>query len=253
MHAEMTITVMIRKAPSRPPAAPRKPRVTLAALAVVWMIAAAGAAFAGSVEQDYTAIVKKLRAEGIGGVDAAIAGFEEIIGRDPAFLDAYTGAAAACLLKHEFGGRQDASLLDRALAHLNAALARNPDLSEAYFRRALVFFNKGKPEDAAADLERSIKLRPGYLDPRISYTQYLLSEKKVTQARRFAESSLKNFPGDPAPAKIFGDIFLREGAGEHAVFFYRKVVGAVDRAPNTYYALGKAYQSAGDHGKAVGR
>lgn len=219
-----------------------------AALAAICL---AGSASAQSADEAYFAAVEKLQAEGFAGVDGALEEFEGIVRDNPGHVFSRLGAADALLLKYEFGENKDKALLDRAMTHIDATVRMEPDLPEAYFKRASIRFNLGEDAKAVADLEKSMELLPEYADARIMYLQYLLSEGKKKEARKFAEESVAVAPDDPAAAKLLGDVFLREGAYAEAIGLYKKVIALAGSAPYTNLAMGQAYQGLGDHGKAI--
>ncbi|VAX22444.1 hypothetical protein MNBD_NITROSPINAE02-370, partial [hydrothermal vent metagenome] len=184
---------------------------------------------------------KQLRADGFKGVDSALKSFELIIARDQGFVPAYISAADAYLLKYEFSKKKNKTWLNRAYSLLSAAIERDGDSHVAFFKRAITRFNLGQMDRGVRDVKKAMEIRPDYLDARILYLQHLLSIKDKAKARKFARSSLKIFPDNPAPMKFFGDVFFREGVYEDAVFFYKKVLERVRKAPNTYMLLGESY------------
>lgn len=204
-----------------------------------------------AAKQTYVNAVQALRKQGFQGIDTALKRFEEIIEQNQDFIPAYLGAADAYLLKHEFSEKKDPLWLDRAMKYLNIAIAKNNYLPKAYFKRAIGYLNLRQPEKAVSDLKTAMLIQPAYLDARILYLQILLSEKKNKQARKFADSSLRHFPQNPAPLKYFGDIFLQEGASEDAIDFYKKIIDYIPQAPYTYFAMGKAYQNLEKHSLAI--
>jgi len=207
--------------------------------------------WAETIKETYAKTVRQLRKEGFKGIDRALKSFEEIVEQNQEFIPAYLGAANAYLLKYEFSDKKDMQWLNRAMKYLNVAIEKNSSLPKAYFKRAVVYLNLNQPEKAVVDLKKSMEIRPAYLDARILYLQFLLSEEKNKQARKFAESSLRYFPRNPAPLKYFGDIFLQEEAFEDAIDFYKKVIDYIPRAPYTYFAMGKAYQNLEKHDLAI--
>jgi tetratricopeptide (TPR) repeat protein len=197
---------------------------------------------AATVEEQYLLAVKTLDGEGFQGIDGALESFEAVILRDGSFLPAYLSAAEACLLKYEFSEPRDSLWLERALAHVESALARDDGLPEAYFKRAVVRFNQEEDEAAVADLARALEIEPTFLDARLLTLQHLLTAGEKKKAREFADASREHYPGDPGPLKYLADIFFQEGSLDDAIDYYRDVIALVERAPYSYLALGRAYQ-----------
>jgi len=201
----------------------------LAATALAFILAAAVAMPAGAAtaESQYLLAVETLEREGFPGIDGALKSFEEVISRDESFLPAYLSAAEACLLKYEFNEPRDTRWLEKALVHLEGALTRDPKIPEAYFKRAVVRFNRGEEEAAVADLDKALELDPAYLDARLLTLQHLLTSGEKKSARAFADASREYYPGDPGPLKYLADVFFQEGSLDDAIDYYRDVTGLV--------------------------
>ena len=226
----------------------------LAATALAFLLTAATAFPAGAAataEEQYLLAVETLDRDGFQGIDGALKSFEAIISREGSFLPAYLSAAEAYLLKYEFSEPRDTLWLKRALDHVDAALARDDSLPEAYFKRAVVRFNQGEDGAAVADLDRALQIDPAYLDARLLTLQHLLTAGERKRAREFADASRKLYPGDPGPLKYLADVFLQEGSLDDAIDYYREVTTMVEHAPYTYLALGRSYQQQEKYDLAV--
>jgi len=206
---------------------------------------------AATVEEQYFLAVETLDREGFRGIDGALNSFEAVISRDESFLPAYLSAAEACLLKYEFSEPRDTLWLERALVHVESALARDDSLPEAYFKRAVVRFNQGEDGAAVADLARALQIDPTYLDARLLTLQHLLAAGEKKRAREFADASRELYPGDPGPLKYLADVFFQEGSLDDAIDYYRNVADLVEHAPYTYLALGRSYQQQEKYDLAV--
>jgi len=199
----------------------------------------------------YTQAVQQLRNDGYPGIDKALARFEDIIRRDPAFTPAYVAAADALLVKYEFSKKKSGKWMRRAQNYLNTAIDRQPRAEQYYFKRALVRLNLKKAAGAESDLKRAIALRHDFLKAQVLYLQYLLSVRRKTDARRLAERWVGQYGRNPAPRKYFGDLFFQAGDYRQALGYYSQVVEQVKKAPNTYDAMGRAYCRLGKRKKAV--
>ncbi len=220
-------------------------------VAVITLISTRLSFAQNSSDAAYKTAVKQLRTDGFKGVGNALKSFESIIARDPGFIPAYISAADAYLLQFEFSKKKNKAWLNRAYALLGAAIEKDGGNHVAFFKRAITQFSLGQIDGGARDVKKAMEIRPDYLDARILYLQHLLSIKDKAKAREFARSSLKIFPDNPAPMKFFGDVFFREGAYDDAVFFYKKVLGRVSKAPNTYMLLGESYSHMKKHKEAI--
>jgi len=197
---------------------------------------------AQGIRARYTKAIQQLRKEGYKGIDKALATFNDILKKDPDFLEVHISAADALLLKYEFSKSKNPAWLHQALDHLNICIEKEPGLFVAYFKEAIIYFNLNQPEKAVKNIMTALKIYPKYLEARILYLQYLLSSKKVEKAKVFADESVKYFPKDPAPLKFFGDVFYHAHAYEDAIRYYNQVLQLVTNAPYTQLTLGKIYQ-----------
>jgi len=210
-----------------------------------------GDAFSQDSAQRYAGTVAQLRKEGFSGIDRALAGFERIIREDPGFTKAYVGAADALLVKYEFSKNRKKQWMQKALDYLNTAVDKAPGTAQYYFKRAIVYLNLAQQARAEADLKKAIALKAGFLKAQVLYLQYLLSAERKAEARRLADEWLKGYGADPAPLKYFADLFFQAGVYKEALSYYRQVVERVDKAPNSYAAMGEAYWKLGETKKAV--
>jgi len=208
-------------------------------------------AAANSSAGRYTQAVQQLRNDGYPGIDKALARFEDIIRRDPAFTPAYVAAADALLLKYEFSKKKSGKWMRRAQSYLDTAIGRQPRAENFYFKRALVRLNLEKAAGAESDLKQAIALRPDFLKAQVLYLQYLLSVRRRTDARRLADRWVGQYGRNPAPRKYFGDLFFESKDYRQALVYYGQVTKQVKKAPNTYDAMGRAYFQLGKRKKAV--
>ncbi len=208
-------------------------------------------AFANTSAERYAQAVQQLRNDGYPGIDTALARFEAVIRSDPAFTPAYVAAADALLVKYEFSKKKSRKWMQRAQRYLNTAIGRQPRAEDFYFKRALVRLNLEKTAAAESDLKRAVALRPDFLKAQVLYLQYLLSARRVAEARRLADRWIGRYGRNPAPRKYFGDLFFQARDYRQALGYYSQVVGQVKKAPNTYDAMGRAYCRLDKRKKAV--
>ena len=201
--------------------------------------------WARTSSEQYALAVAQLRKDGFKGIDRALEQFEALIRDDPAFTEAYVGAADALLVKYEFSKKRSIDWMHRARKYLDIALARQPRQETFYFKRALVLLNLGALSRAEDDLEKAVALNPAFLKAQVLYLQVLLSSGREREARRMADKWLAGYGDDPAPRKYFGDVFFQARAYADALVFYKQVIRRVERAPHTLAAMGKAYQATG--------
>ncbi len=90
--------------------------------------------------------------------------------------------------------------------------------------QALGLAKAGKAGDALAQLARDIAAQPGLFEPRLLQISLLLSEKRLDEAQRAADSAAAAFPREPdavyhqaTVAMIRGDLPRAEAAFEHTL------------------------------------
>jgi Flp pilus assembly protein TadD len=91
----------------------------------------------------------------VGNVDLAIDALQNVVQARPADPLVRNDLGAAFMTRAQGGGREDD--WDRALAEIEEALRRDPNLSEALFNRALTLTRRGRVDPAREAWERYLE------------------------------------------------------------------------------------------------
>jgi tetratricopeptide (TPR) repeat protein len=114
------------------------------------------------------------------GLHRAVAGFGQVVSRDPQFAPGYAGLADAYLLIREFDAMPDAQAYAQAEAAAKASLAINPDLPDPH--RALGFIHYWWHHDhkaARASFTRALALDPKNAQTHFWYGNCLMDNGEV--------------------------------------------------------------------------
>lgn len=121
---------------------------------------------------------------------------EEAAQLEEEILDAWlvSGSATVDTLMErglEYQGTED---LEGARDAFDRAIAIQPDYAEAWNRRAVLFFNDGKYDEAVADLEYAIQLEPRHFGAWMGLAMIFESIDRPAAAMRAYEKALEIHP-----------------------------------------------------------
>jgi len=135
---------------------------------------------------------------------------------------------------------------EAALEYLNRAIAAKNDYSEAVYERGLVFSLMGRRQEAIADFERVLELKP--LDSRAANNLGCLYFE--TGDRAEAERSFRNAvrmdPGNWEAHKNLADLLLSSGGSDEAIEMYSSLIQEHGQRPGVYSAIAEVFASLGD-------
>ena len=175
---------------------------------VFFLVVTAATAYGNDADKRYQDAIQQLTEQGYAGIDNAMVDFNAIVANYPYYWKAYLGLANGYLLKYEFSEHKEKQWLDGALIHLNVLIKNGQLLSDAYFKRALVWLNYNKIAEAKTDLQQALEIEPAYLEPQLLFLQLLLANNESDAAGEKAALWITNYPaGSPAPQR-FGDAFF---------------------------------------------
>jgi tetratricopeptide (TPR) repeat protein len=160
----------------------------------------------------------------------AVAGFGEVISRDPRFAPAYTGLADAYLLVREFDAMPDAKAYGQAEAAAKAALAIDPSNADAH--RALGFIAywwKLDNKAAGAAFQRALRLDPKSAQTHFWYGNVLVDNGEFAAGLDQLDHARLLDPGSFAITADYG--WALWSAGEH--FRAKALLLALDRTNTT--------------------
>jgi TolB-like protein/Tfp pilus assembly protein PilF len=187
------------------------------------------------------------------GLDKAVECFEEALGRDAAFAQAYAGLADCYLLMPLYANLPSTEAFPRANAAALRALDLDPTLAEAHTSLAYVRFFYDRDWTAAeASFRRAIALSPGYPTAHHWYAYYLAAMGRHQEA---AERGRRALALDPLSLVINTDLGF-------VLYFARRYDEAVAQLRTAleldpgfaygHFALGHTYLQVGRPEEAVG-
>ena len=72
---------------------------------------------------------------------------------------------------------------EQAEKPLNKAIETNPDLSEAWYQRGLLYLDFGKSREAMSDFEEAVRADPQHIDARLRIAAILHEDADLEKAR----------------------------------------------------------------------
>jgi protein O-GlcNAc transferase len=165
--------------------------------------------------------------------------FEKALALDPRFAEAHVNLAL--LLAQEGNLEAAGDHVDHALV-----LQRNtPASAYSHYLRATIWATQARFEKADKELEKAVRVRPGYAEAwsDLGWARRQLSDD--SGARTAFEKAVALNPKDPLAQYRLGTAYLREGKAERAVPHLQEALtmGGADKA--TLYNLELALRKAG--------
>jgi len=152
--------------------------------------------------------------------------------------------------------RGDLALQDgdpaRAVEALSGALAIRPDSIVAHDLRAEAYRAQRRPDEAVADLRRSLGLAPDALTPLVELGQIADDQGDFVQAADwYSRAAAKATPSDPRVLYALALARYRAGAPESAVEPLQRAIAGADVAGQARYLLGLIYRDLGRRSDAI--
>ncbi|CAB9516470.1 import receptor subunit TOM70 [Seminavis robusta] len=123
----------------------------------------------------------------------------------------------------------DGANFDKALVLFESALKIDPGAADALLHRANLRMLKQEPEEAKADLNKCIELRPDHVLARLRLASILTAMNDVSGAKQHLESAKKLDPKSSEVQSYIGEIAFTKGELEDAQASFKL---AMELAPN---------------------
>jgi Flp pilus assembly protein TadD len=141
---------------------------------------------------------------------------------------------------------------DEAVARFREALALAPDYRAALNDLGVQLLKLDRAKEAVAPLSRAAELGPNAFAPHLNLALALLAADDAEAAEAAAARALEIEPGSSRALCAVGRVALRRGKVAEAVASLRRAVDAGDEMQSAAaFALGEAYQAAGDAASAA--
>jgi len=140
---------------------------------------------------------------------------------------------------------------DGALRHFGQAIALDPHMAEAFVNRGIVLKNRGRLNEAQADLDRAIALRPNLAEAYYNRGNVRLARQQLSAAREDFADAVRLNPHYADALANLGELLTRSGAFAEAIpLLQRAVALQADRA-EFHDSLGNTLSGLSRHEEAI--
>lgn len=176
-----------------------------------------------------------------GEVDLAIAGYSQIIERDPGNVNARLYRASI------YVQRRDS---EAALADYDKAIELDPRNTYAYLGRARLYL-KDDVDRAIADYDRALLIHPDNVHARIGRSFAYETKGEPDRALADCGRAIEIGPDHWMGQVCRGDIYLARGQVDLALADFDRAVELSSKDPRPYIGRARVFQVRGDLGKAL--
>ena len=174
-----------------------------------------------------------------------------VVGLSWEVYDYYASAAA----RAEEQVREAAKLLspgnyERAVPRLDQAVETDPTSWNAYFQRGLAKQNLDKLDDALADFDHALALKPDLVEALTARAEILRRQGNLKRAMEELTKALE-FKADLTAHYSRGSIYSELGQHQEALADFTWVIEQSRDAPFAYFARAKSRRALGDEEGAV--
>ena len=144
-------------------------------------------------------------------------------------------------------------LYGSAEGYLRRASALNPQDLDSVYLLGWVHALVGKRDEALADFDRALRLRPDHPQTMLRRADLLRRMDKLREAEQAFRRILKIYPDQPTARFGLGNVLLASGQYQDAIGVLRALVTAYDWFGAAHYTLALAYRKVGDEVHANGQ
>ncbi len=166
-----------------------------------------------------------------GSYDQALAEIQTVLKQDPLNIRGLLRAGEYSMMKKDYAGAE------RILSHAIGDAPRNPEL---HLSRGRALLHQRKEQEALADFEQVLKLRPDYLEALRLITAVHLGARHFSQAADRIETQMKLIPPGPVPYLLLGQVFETAGDVGRSEASYQQAA-KIGAAPEFHNALAGFY------------
>jgi tetratricopeptide (TPR) repeat protein len=192
--------------------------------------------------RDAHALKKAVKQHRSGNLRQAVAGYQQIIRRQPNSAEAHNNLGVA--LKEQ--GR-----LDDAVARYQEAIRLQPKYAEAHNNLANALLSQGKIEEAIACLEQAIGLKPDYAEAHTNLANVFTQQNKLEEAIGCYRQALRINPECWEACINLGNVLDRQDKVDEAIECYRQAVRLKVDSAEAYNNLGAALMRQDQRDQAV--
>lgn len=211
-------------------------------------LAAGGTTVPGAFESYLRGLGLMAGPETLENADAAIAAFEESVGRDPSFAAAGIGLAEAYWSKYTLG--KDRTLALKAESRARAVLKANDKLAYGHLVLGVIVRGLGRMDEAVREFERALALDPLSYDTQIKLGSVYRDTQQPAKAEAAYVSAQRIRPGYWDVADYLGYFYFFQGAYDKARDQYEMVTRLCPGNINSLNGLGAAHFKLGENALA---
>ena len=138
-----------------------------------------------------------------------------------------------------------------AVKHFTNAIQQEPETSEAYSGRGLVYLSTGKLDDALTDFNRAIELNRRSAEAYNGRSAVYRDKGDFDNAIADANKAIRLHPDNPQAYHGRGLAHLYRNDLDNAIADFSKAIVLGPKAPELYNVLGSAHFSKGDFDNAI--
>jgi tetratricopeptide (TPR) repeat protein len=153
-------------------------------------------------------------------LEAARAGFDALLARDPSNAAAVAGMSLVAVFRYA-ADTQDETWLRRADAAAQQALQLEPALALSHVAHAWVLRHQGRYEQALQEVEQALVLDPDNFFASLGKMHFLNVMRRNDEARRWGLAMLGRFPKERVFADELGTLYYRQGDDKAAEQAFR--------------------------------
>jgi tetratricopeptide (TPR) repeat protein len=181
-----------------------------------------------------------------GEYDAALDSVREVLGRDPANINAKVIQSQAYLGQKKYGDS------DSLLA---SVLKTNPSSPDVYFQAGMSARSQGKMAVAEAAFQRSWELNPNNAQGLLGEVDVEIQQGQADKAMALLQSESKKYPNRPDLVLITGLTARRVGKFQDSLNDLKHVLDSLDKKSRAradlYFEIAETYRVAGDRDSAI--
>ncbi|HEV8537579.1 MAG TPA: protein kinase [Bacteroidota bacterium] len=186
------------------------------------------------------------------GLLNAIRYFEEAIGRDARYAQAWAGIADAYNLLSEYRGISRKETYAKARSAVQKALEFDDRLAEAHTSLAfLIMLNELDWENSEKEFKHAISLNPRYATARHWYAHWLVYQGRTAEAVQEISAAAELDPFSPAILKDKGMVLYYSRDYDGAIEFANKALEFDSTFASAHRLLSLAYQGKGMFAEAI--
>jgi TolB-like protein len=183
-------------------------------------------------------------------LNAAVAGYKQVIDLDPEFAPAYAGLAVSYLLMPEYTGLDDDAASALARPHVERAIELAPNSAEALTAAASLALDQGELQKGLEFTKKAIAANPNYV---LAYHRQGLAYGGLGQPEKALASFEKALELDPLSAVLLSNVGAYQNRLGNVVAARATHAKNIKYNPNSthgYSAVGEIKYSTGDYAGA---